>query len=383
MGRVLFVVPPFEAHVNPVVSIERALAARGHATAYVAHESMRQRLPHEAHLYALQADPPDFREELARNARLPWILGMRALIERILMPLAAQMQAHVDAAIAQFSPGAVVADQHAYAGAFAARKAGVRFATSAPSALLLEPGVFTLDGVRAWWDERLSQAQREAGLADAEATDVSPDLVLLYVSRELAGADRTFPASYRFVGPAYTGRADDTPFPWERLRDGPRLLVSFGTILTASVGSFYAKLVDALDGAPLQVIVSAPASSVPREPANFIVVPRVPMMALLPRVDAVLCHGGSTANEALAHGLPVVLAPISQDQPTYARLACEAGAGIQIRVLRVTPDALRTAVTQALHDPQMRESARRVQASFAAAGGASAAADAVETLLAG
>lgn len=378
MARILFVVPPFVAHVNPAVSVERELAARGHATAWVAHESMRPWLPPDALLFPVPDDlAADFERELRLIGR-PYIVGMRAMVERVLVPLAAQMRPQVDDAIERFAPGLLVVDQEALAGAFAARKKGLRFVTSAPSAILLDEELLSFAPARSWLAEQFAKAQREAGVDVVDAPDVSPELVLVYFSRELAGAARTFPPTYRFVGPALTGRVDDTPFPWRRLRDGPRLLVTLGTILAADASPFYAKLADALDGAPVQVILSAPAGAVPREPTNFIVVPRVPMVALLPRVDAVLCHAGSTANEALAHGLPLVVAPIAQDQPIFARLACEAGAAVRISFIRATRDALRDAVEQALHDTGLRDSARRVQASFVAAGGARAAADAIE-----
>jgi len=35
--RFLFVVPPLTGHVNPTVSVARALAARGHDVAWAAH----------------------------------------------------------------------------------------------------------------------------------------------------------------------------------------------------------------------------------------------------------------------------------------------------------------------------------------------------------
>ncbi len=37
MARILFVVPPLTGHVNPTVSVGRALAARGHQVAWAAH----------------------------------------------------------------------------------------------------------------------------------------------------------------------------------------------------------------------------------------------------------------------------------------------------------------------------------------------------------
>ena len=107
----------------------------------------------------------------------------------------------------------------------------------------------------------------------------------------------------------------------------------------------------------------------------------MPQLALLPRVDAVVCHGGhNTVCESLAHGLPLVVAPIRDDQPIVAEQVVEAGAGIRVRFGRLSPAALRDAVTRVLDEPAFREAAERIRGSFAAAGGASAAADALEGL---
>jgi MGT family glycosyltransferase len=116
-------------------------------------------------------------------------------------------------------------------------------------------------------------------------------------------------------------------------------------------------------------------------PANFLQRPYVPQLALLPRVDAVVCHGGhNTTCEALAHGLPLVIAPIKDDQPIVADQVVAAGAGLRIKFGRVQPDELRAAVTRVLAEPAFRAAAERVRASFAAAGGAEAAATALAEL---
>ena len=128
----------------------------------------------------------------------------------------------------------------------------------------------------------------------------------------------------------------------------------------------------------------APPELVPDPPANVVVRPRVPQLALLERVDAVVSHGGhNTVCESLAAGLPMVLAPIRDDQPIIADQVVRAGAGVRIKFGRVRPDGLRAAVETVLTDPALRAGAERVAASFAAAGGTPEAASLVEDLAAG
>jgi UDP:flavonoid glycosyltransferase YjiC (YdhE family) len=100
------------------------------------------------------------------------------------------------------------------------------------------------------------------------------------------------------------------------------------------------------------------------------------MLALMPHLDAVVGHGGmNTVCEALAHGVPLVVAPIRHDQPVIAAQVVAAGAGIRVPFGRVTPDRLRQAIVSVLDEPGYRAGADRVRASFAQAGGARAAAE--------
>jgi UDP:flavonoid glycosyltransferase YjiC (YdhE family) len=107
----------------------------------------------------------------------------------------------------------------------------------------------------------------------------------------------------------------------------------------------------------------------------------VPQLELLPHLDAVVCHAGhNTVCETLAHGLPLVVAPIRDDQPIIAQQVVDAGAGIRLKYGRVTSDEIFEALVAVLETPSYRQAALRIQASFRAAGGPSAAADRLESL---
>jgi UDP:flavonoid glycosyltransferase YjiC (YdhE family) len=105
------------------------------------------------------------------------------------------------------------------------------------------------------------------------------------------------------------------------------------------------------------------------------------MLALMPRLAAVVCHGGlNTVSEALAHGVPLVVAPIRHDQPVNASLVAAAGAGLRIPFNRFTPEELRAAVETVLSNPSYRAAAAAIRQSFATAGGSRAAAEHLEGL---
>jgi MGT family glycosyltransferase len=272
-------------------------------------------------------------------------------------------------------------DQQAVAGALVARRRRLPWATlSTTSAGVTDP-LATLPQVKEWLRGLFDTLAREAEVEPVDQ-EMSPRLVIAFTTAALVGPLDRFPAHYRFVGPSIHDRPEATPFPWELLRDDvPRVLVSMGTVNAEASGRFYATALAALRDEPVQVIVAAPPELVGEVPANAIVRRYVPQLALLPYMTGVICHGGhNTVCESLAHGRPLVIAPIKDDQPIVADQVVAAGAGLRVKFGRVQAVELRDAVRRVLGEPSFGTAAETVRDSFAAAGGASAAADALEAL---
>jgi len=380
LKRFLFVVPPFAGHVYPTLSVARELVTRGHRVAWAAHASaVGTLLPAEAEVFPLDADghaPPW--QFLERATRLRGLESLRFLWRDLLVPLAKATLPRVLGVLEDFAPDVVICDHQVIAASLAARKRGARFATFCTTSASVVDPLSDLPKVRQWIDDQIAALERDAGLEPSSSSDLSPDLVVVFSTEALIGA-RVWPEHYRFVGPSIGGRSDGTPFPWEALQDRPRIFVSLGTISADAGAHFYSAAVAALRDLDVQVILAAPPRLVPSPPSSFIVRARVPQLALLPHVDAVVCHGGhNTVCEALAHGLPLVVTPIRDDQPVVAQQVVRAGAGLRVRYGRLSEDSLRAAVLRVLREPSFRASAMRVRDSFRAAGGAKAAATALE-----
>jgi len=114
-----------------------------------------------------------------------------------------------------------------------------------------------------------------------------------------------------------------------------------------------------------------------------LVTPRIPMLELMPRLDAVVCTGGqSTVNEALVYGVPLVVAPIRLGELSVAEQVTRAGAGIAVSFAEATPAQLAAAVKALLDEPGYRAQARRIGGEFAVAGGTGTAAARLVTLAA-
>ncbi|MCB9727192.1 MAG: glycosyltransferase [Deltaproteobacteria bacterium] len=383
MARYLFVVPPLTGHINPTVSIAAALERRGHEVAWVAHPgAARPLLPPGARIFELDDRiPTELRDEMAARGRANrGLAAFKFLWEEFFLPLAHAMLPGVEAAIAEFDPALLIVDQQAMAGGLAARRLGRRYATLASTSAGVTEWLAELPLVHEWLDERQAQLQREVGLEPVPHPDRSPDLVIICSAPALAGEDVDWPAHYRFIGPSIAARADATPFPWERLDPSLRgVLVSLGTVNAERGEKFYRAAVSALSELPVQAVFAAPPDLVGPVPEHFIVQPWVPQLQLLPHLSAVVGHGGhNTTVEALSFGLPLVLAPIRDDQPVVARQVELAGAGLRVRFGRVDAKALKSAVSAVLDEPSYREAAARIRDAFARAGGPEAAADALE-----
>ncbi|GAA3524956.1 glycosyltransferase [Amycolatopsis ultiminotia] len=367
--RFLFVVPPFPGHVNPLVAVAAELRSAGHAVAWSGAPEVVEPLAGEPVLRAAVPPVP------ARPDGLQGFAALKFLWEQVLVPLAEAMAPGVAAAVREFGPDVVVADQQAFAGALVAERLGVAWATSASTSSELADPLAGLPKLVRWRADLLADLGERLG-ASVPDPRFSPRLVLAFSTAELAGPDHP---EVTFVGPAL-GPRPEVDFPWPEL-DPSRALVPV-TLGTVNAGAgFLAECATALRerAGRVQAVIADPAGTL--EAPGALVRRSLPQLALLARASAVVCHGGhNTVCEALYHGLPLVVAPIRDDQPVIAEQVVTAGAGVRLRFARARASHIGAAVDQVLDDPQYRTAARRVADSFRTAGGAPAAAAALEAV---
>jgi len=393
--RFLFVVPPLTGHVNPTVAVARELVRRGHEVAWTGPtDAVAPLLDPGSTLY------PAENEELAGSlaaARRRWLAlrgpaALRFLWEEFIVPLGHTMLPGVEAAVRAFRPDVVISDQQALAGPVAARRRNLPWVTSATTSAELTRPLADLPQVEEWVREQITGFQLAHDLTDPLDLRFSDHLVLVFSTAALIGPaaglssagpalpTTEFPDHFAFVGPAL-GRPSGGDFPWEFLStDSPAILVSLGTINNLAGERFFAEAAAAVADLDVRAVFVAPGLADP--PPNVLVRSYVPQLDLLPHLSAVVSHGGhNTVCETLAHGLPLVVAPIRGDQPVIARQVEAAGAGIAVRFSRVRAAELREVISLVLTAESYGRAARAVQKSFAAAGGAGAAADRLEKLL--
>ena len=190
-----------------------------------------------------------------------------------------------------------------------------------------------------------------------------------------------WPPAVRFVGPL--GWEPPMPAPdWlDDLDERPLVLVVGSSIPEHGAARTWVRVaLESLALEPIQVIATLPADDVPeRLPANVRVTRYLPHGLLLPRAACVVCHGGpGITQKALSAGVPVVAVPFAHDRFEVARRVEVAGAGVRLAGKDLSPGRLRAAVRRAM---RCRPGAQRIARAFREAGGAPAAASAVEELL--
>ena len=381
VARFLFVIVPLVARVWPAVAIGDALAAGGHDVAWCGPEGdLRPLVGPDATIY------PTGKRSYRQTAHLG-LAAVRELWDEYVLPLNRFISGPVDRAVAEYQPDVVVADQYALAGALAAYKHGVRWASLCTGVLELTPPAQD-PGLQDWVRSKLVRAWEAFGLPAEDSLDLrfSPYLVIATTSRALTGTV-PMPEHCVLVGAALGSRRTDPGFSWDWWDPGRRhVLVTAGTLSAHWVHGFVVRMTTALEpmAGRVQAVFNVAADTMPNPPPHVLVAPRIPMLDLMPRLDAVICQAGqSTVNEALVHGVPLVLGPIRLGELAVAEQVTRAGAGITVSYSEATPAQLAAAVTAVLDEPGYRGNARRISEEFSAAGGTGAAAAHLAALAAG
>jgi zeaxanthin glucosyltransferase len=375
MSRYLFVSLPLSGHVHPIAAVAAELRARGHEIAWAGSESFLR--PHVADDRIVAIPLRVHRGQAER--------GMAATRSRwagYIVPHAKVTLPGIRSAVAEFRPDVMLVDQHAIAAATVATEHSLAWASLGPTTMEFGRPYRQLPRVERWIGERMAQVWTMAGLPGVPPHDLrfSPHLVIAFTGEVLTGRID----GMHLVGPALTDRPVDDTFPWDWIDPRRRLvLVTMGTISMDLAEAFHVRILEALR--PLrervQAIVVAPDGTIRDPEPHLLVRSRVPVLALMPRLDAVVSHGGlNTVCEALAHRVPLVVAPIKGDQPINAAQVAAAGAGIRVSFDHARAPELRTAIEAVLDVPEFRAAAGRVGDALRAAGGARAAADLIEAL---
>jgi MGT family glycosyltransferase len=207
---------------------------------------------------------------------------------------------------------------------------------------------------------------------DGYFMDLPTKVVDAYLQATVQGFEylrSDLPAAVRFVGPILppAPATYDRPDWWPELSSGPPVVhVTQGTLDNADLGRLLLPTAAAL--AEDDVVVVATTGGPDPGPLRTALPPNVrlerfiPHALLLPHTDVMVTNGGyGGVQQALAHGVPLVVAGDSEDKPEVAARVRWSGAGIDLRTGRPAPEKLAAAVRRVLAQPRFATHARALQ----------------------
>lgn len=382
MAKLAYVGLPAHGHTNPTLPVMKELVERGHQVRYYNSATFQAKVAPTGVDFRALPEPLPSEQELAEA--LHEFINAPLLLSRISGPLAHYL---IDE-FARERPDLVIYDSIAMWGYVAARThqlPQICFVTT-----------FVLDGsIRAiglgtlarffWsalphlpkllrWRQRMAQ---EFGKANAGGITEYADLNLVFTSREFHPPNSFIDGRFRFVGPSLDPTLRDGDFPWDQLGDGVKVYISLGTVNHLD-DAFYQAVFTAFADYPAQFILAAGKQTdltrLGMIPANFIVRPYVPQLAILPQVDAFITHGGmNSVHEGLYYGVPQLVVPHQFEQLLNGKRVVQSGAGLLLGGTqpygRVTAPELRAALDKILGEAAYRHHAQRIGETLRAAGG--------------
>lgn len=401
--NVLIAATPLTGHVNPLLAIGRLLAARGDRVVFTTDPAFRGKVeeagltfaPCEDHGSAsyLEPDLPPGPERWTHEFE-----------RRFIEPMPSQAAALLDL-IAREKPDAIVAGSM-FLGVlpllldtkprppivvvnvtilFLDRPDGAPIGMGLPPArgeadlaqyAQLKAGMDAafVGPVRACADRRLADLGLPPLPASLTQSIVQlPDAFLQPSVPEFEYDFGALPSTLRFVGLLPTGRTSAPVPDWWTTRDPdkPVVLVTQGTLANSNFGDLVAPALEALaDRQDLFVVVTTggrPVSAIGVPiPDNARIAQFLPFGEILPEIDLLVTNGGyGSVCQALAAGVPLVVAGLSEDKAEVAARIGWSGAGINLATNTPTVAALREAVGTALSDPRYRLQAAAIERSFA------------------
>jgi MGT family glycosyltransferase len=403
--------------IPPELGLAAELVARGHEVVVLSDDTVEAEADAAGAAFtpwvrAPQARARDRERALIRDweVRSP-LAQVRQVGDLLFFGPASLQAADLGEAVARFAPDALIVDALLTGASAGAEASGLPTAAVAPNvAMLRTPGVPPMgsglrpmrgplgrgrDALLHRLNDRLmgtgtlNDSRRELGLDPVRTLGESvrrADRVIY-----LTSAVFDFPPTRPDPGVVYGGvpipPGERQPVAWDPPwpDDGrPAVLLSLSTTYMAQE-DLLQRLVDGLGAVDCHTLVTTGpglrARPLPRVPAGVHVVESVPHGAVLPHVDLVVTHGGhGTVVRSLAAAVPVVVVPISRDQPDNAARVVHHGVGLKLSK-RASPERVAAAVRGALADRDLRARTEAFASRIAPDVGAPKAIDAVEALV--
>lgn len=408
--HIALICPEGVGHLNPMATLGRELARRGHRVSLVARPHVKPRadalgielLP----FHVSERETLELQAGLQKLARMEGFGAVR-LTARLLRDLAALTLRDGPERLQAGGVEAVVVDHVSLAGAALADTLRLPFVLACISLPMHYES-----GVPPWafgWRYRpgpvgrlrnrfgnillklaarpivstVSEFRRRHGFPRFRLDDIS-ELGFAQIAQQPAFFDyprAELPTHFHYTGPWHepTRDSESVPFPWEKLNGRPLVYASLGT--TVNRQRVLRAILDGCAELPVQVVLSLGQKETTWDfpaPANAIVAPFVPQLTLLDRASLFITHAGmNSVLEGLSHGVPMLCIPVANDHPGAARRVERLGAGEALKPGRANATRVRALVEKLLAG-EYREAAQKCREQLKKNPGVVRAADIVE-----
>jgi zeaxanthin glucosyltransferase len=401
MAHIGIVCPPISGHLNPMVTMGRALQRQGHRVTVFQISEMRDRIEAEQLEFRPLGENSIHAGEIARAVTE---IGRRSGLSALRFTL--DCGRRLASVICEYAPAAVrsavvdllLVDDNEPAGGSVAEHLGLPYVNLGLIPLHREPAVPPPFVPWSYNGGSLSKARNQLAytlfdrliapiqsvLNEYRAKWKLPlirqpqDTLSQYAQLSQLVEDFDYPravkpACLHYIGSLCDDNRPHVPFPFERLGDKPLIYASFGTLQNRREEYFHA-VAEACARLDAQLVISMGGGSIDgltNLTGSPIVVSYAPQLELLARASLCITHGGvNTVMESLRFGVPMIVVPITNDQPAVAARVRWTGAGEMLPLLQLLRGGLEPVAAKVWNTAGYRENTRRLQTSVLNAGGA-------------
>ncbi|WP_251055429.1 macrolide family glycosyltransferase [Streptomyces sp. ISL-66] len=371
---------PMHGHVIPTLAVVRELVSRGHRVSYAVTAEFAGDVRAAGAVPVLYDVPAagEAPEDMAEGVTLAVGVNVAALPQ-------------LEQAFGPEVPDVVLSDVYAWAGPLLAARWGVPAIQLAPTHIPYEGLVqefFGFDDIaQIPGFPELAGALAQFGVpGGVHALTLAPPRTIAFFPRSFQRRPETVRAGEaHWVGPAISDRSFQGR--WQKPGNGkPVLYVSLGSQFNRRP-DFYRSCLEAFDGLGWHVVMSVgaevAAAGLGLVGDGFEVHASVPQLDVLACASVFVTHGGmGSLMEAFSLGVPVLVVPQMAEQRVNATQVEQLGVGWYLPRERVTAQVLREAVLAVAGDERIARGVGGLQREISEAGGAAAAADVVEKVLA-
>ena len=397
--KILFSVISEKGHINPMIGVAQYLQKDGYELAFFCQNDISETLLNAGLISKNYFSPSteNYNNNFITKGKLfvegikkkDWLINW---IKTLLIDFAPAQIELIKSAVEDFQPSIIVTDPMIYAAAIVADEFSIPWVGLSSSLNPVTPPEWRcdlIDTLEKLHHLRMDLFKNSKINPVFKVSDlISPWLNFVfttedYVPRKFCGNNFSF-----YLGKSFSSfhRGDETDFPFEKLKPHTKkVYMSLGSQIYYHPELFLTISEVFLDD-NIQLIISINelinTSFINKLPENVIPVFYAPQLQLLKHVDLAITHGGANSViESLAHGIPIALFPICNDQFLQSRFMENAGVGISLDPSLLCIDSYKKQLLPLLEENSLiRKKAQKIGKSFENYGGALEASQLIQQL---